>query len=353
MPTALSPSGVPSAHLRPAGIRSLALAVPDDSHEVTLPDGRRALRHRLREPEGGLELERQAAEEALELAGLDASEVELVLSASFPALPEPCIGNATPLAFSLGMHEAAAWNVECACAGGLLALRNACQEVAMGAYRNVLVTVTCPYSATVEPGHPALTVVGDAAFAMVVGPSGERGAFEGAVLRNSGPTCDLVSWGVSDRTPSGIRLEVDGATAGKLERWAQGEIPELLERLLDRTGTTREDVDHWVLNAPTPSFVDRTLETMGVTPADGVNTNRLLGNVGPALLGTSLFYSAYLRNIQPGDRVLLCSVGSEASLALGMMRWPDGVALGKVPNHASLETLRAFEAERFGMVAAA
>ena len=350
---ALSPAGSQPAGLQPAGIRSLALAVPTDSREITLPNGLTVWRHYLTDPQGGLDLERQAAEEALELAGLQASDIDLVLSASFPALPEPCIGNATPLAFALGMREAAAWNVECACAGGLLALRNACQEVAMGNHRNVLVTVMCPYSPTVEPGHPALTVIGDAAFAMVVGPVKEGQGFEGAVLRNSGPTCELVSWGVSDKTPSGIRLEVNGATAGQLESWAQGEIPELLERLLAQTGTTRDDVDHWVLNAPTPSFVDRTLETMGVTPAHGVNTNRLLGNVGPALLGASLFYNALLRDFQTGDRVVLCSVGSEASLAVGMMRWPEDVALGKVPAHASLETMRAFEAERLGAVVAA
>lgn len=348
MSTALASAGV-----QPAGIRSLALAVPTDSREITLPNGLKVWRHFLADPHGGLELERQAAEEALELAGLDAADVDLVISASFPALPEPCIGNATPLAFALGMPEAAAWNVECACAGGLLALRNACQEVALGNYRNVLVTVMCPYSPTVEPGHPALTVIGDAAFAMVVGPVKEGHGFEGAVLRNSGPTCELVSWGVSDKTPSGIRLEVNGATAGQLEAWSQGEIPELLERLLEKTGTGRADIDHWVLNAPTPSFVDRTLQTMGVTPAHGVNTNRLLGNIGPALIGASLFYNAYLRDFQPGDRIALCSVGSEASLAVGMMRWPEGVALGKVPPHASLEMMRAFEEERLGTFAAA
>ena len=340
-----------STGLQPAGIRSLSFAVPADSHQITLPNGLTVWRHYLADTEAGFSLEKQVAEEALELAGLEPSDVDLVLSASFPALPEPCIGNATPLAEALGMREAAAWNVECACAGGLLALRNACQEVAMGNYRNVLVTVMCPYSPTVEPGHPALTVIGDAAYAMVIGPVAEGQAFEGAVLRNSGPTCDLVSWSVSDKTPSGIRLDVNGATAGQLERWAQGEIPELLDRLLEQTGTTRDDIDHWVLNAPTPSFVDRTLETMGVTPAHGVNTNRLLGNIGPSLIGGSLFYNARLREFQPGDRIVLCSVGSEASLAVGMMIWPEGVALGKVPANASLESMRAFEEERLGQMA--
>lgn len=338
--------------LQPAGIRSLAFAVPTDTREIALPNGQTALRHFLPDGRSGLDLELQAAEEALELAGITADEVDLVLSASFPALPEPCIGNATPLAFEMGMREAAAFNVECACAGGLVALRNACQEVALGNYRNVLVSVVCPYSPTVEPGHPALTVIGDAAHAMVVGPTAAGQDFLGAVIRNSGPTCELVSWTVSDTTPSGIRLEVNGATAGQLESWAQGEIPELLERLLAQAGVGRDDVDHWVLNAPTPSFVDRTLQTMGVTPAHGVNTNRLLGNVGPSLIGASLFYGAYLRDFRPGDLVLCCSVGSEASLALGLMQWPEDVALGKVPAHAGLDQLRVFEEERLMQAAA-
>lgn len=336
---------------RPAGLRSLALSIPTDTREITLPDGRSAVRHFLPADVSGLDLERDAAEQALELAGVSPREVDLVLSASFPALPEPCIGNATPLAFELGMKDAAAYNVECACAGGLLGLRNACQEVALGEHETVLLTVTCPYSPTIEPGHPATTVIGDAAYAMVVGPTAEGEEFLGAVLRNSGPTCELVSWGVSDETASGIRLVVGPQTAGQLERWSQGEIPELLEKLLDRAGVTREDVDHWVLNAPTPSFVDRTLETMGARPQDGVNTNRLLGNVGPALIGCSLYYNARIRDFRPGDLVLCLSVGSEASLAVGLMRWPENVALGEVPERASVERLLAYEEERLAPVA--
>ncbi len=334
--------------LKPAGLRALAIALPTEKREITLPSGKSAIRHFLPEGVSGLDLEREAAEEVLAIAGVQPDEVELIISASFPALPEPCIGNATPLAWEMGMEKAAAYNVECACAGGLVALRNACLEISLGEYRNVLLTVVCPYSPTIQPGHPALDVIGDAAYAMLIGPTRPGQEWLGSVIRNSGPTCELVSWEVSDTTPSGILLQVGHKTAGQLEAWAQTQLPELCRQLFERTGLSPSDVRHWVLNAPTPSFVDRALETMGARPNDGVNINRLVGNIGPSLIGASLFYNALLRGFEPGDLVLCCSVGSEASLALSLMRWPEGVALGKAPPQASLEMMRSFEAERLG-----
>ncbi|MEE8524042.1 MAG: hypothetical protein V3T72_08930 [Thermoanaerobaculia bacterium] len=332
--------------LRPAGIRSLAVAFPSGTRHITLPNGDPAVRHFLAAGQSGLDLEKEVAVQALAAAELDPADVDLVISASFPALPEPCIGNATPLAWDLGMEKAAVFNVESACAGGLIALRNACHEIRLGEHENVLVTVACPYSPTIEEGHPATDVIGDAAHAMVIAPTRPGQEFLGSVIKNSGPTCPLVSWAVDDRTPSGIRLQVGRQTAGQLEAWALKQLPELLGRLLERTGIARGDIRHWVINAPTMSFVGRALENMGAGPDDGVDINRIAGNIGPSLIGVSLFYSAHLRKFQPGDAVLCCSVGSESSLALTLMRWPEDVTLGEVPAHVSLEMLREFERTR-------
>ncbi len=332
--------------LRPAGVRALAIELPHQMRTITLPNGQSAIRHTLPDGVSGLDLDQAAAAEVMRAANLEPKDIDLVLSASFPALPEPCIGNATPMAWNMGMETAAAWNVESACAGGLVALRTACHEVMLGEYDTVLLVVGCPYSQTVEPGHPATDVIGDAAFAMIIGPTASEQGLVGSVIRNSGPTCELVSWSVDLAVPSGIRLAVNGRTAGQLENWAMQRLPELSRELFERTGLSAADVDHWVCNAPTPRFVDRALETMGAEARDGVNTNRLAGNVGPALIGVSLFYNAILRDFQPGDLVLCFSVGSEASVALTLMRWPENVALGAVPASGTLEQMKAFENER-------
>jgi 3-oxoacyl-[acyl-carrier-protein] synthase-3 len=339
--------------LIPAGVRALAVNIPTATREVTLPSGARALRHDLPEGVSGLDLEAAVARQVLAAADLDPGDVDLVISASFPALPEPCIGNATPVAWELGMEKAASYNVESACAGGLLALRAACHEVTLGEYRNVLVLVGCPYSHTIEPGHPAAGVIGDAAFAALVGRTRPGQEFLGSVIRNSGPTCPLVSWGISETTPSGIRLEVNGKTAGQLEEWALKQVPELAEQLFRKTGIEPSKVRHWVINAPTSSFVGKALRAVGASPHDGVDINRIAGNIGPALIGVSLFYSVLVRGFQPGDLVAFLSVGSESSLALALMQWPEDVALGEVPPHVPLDTLQAFERERLGVAVAA
>ena len=47
-------------------------------------------------------------------------------------------------------------------------LQGGIDEVMLGEYDTVLLVVGCPYSHTVEDGHPALDVVGDAAFAAII-----------------------------------------------------------------------------------------------------------------------------------------------------------------------------------------
>ncbi len=335
--------------LTPSGIRALAINLPTQTRMITLPSEQRAVRHTLPEGISGLDLDQAVAKQVMDVAGIDPEDVDLVVSASFPTLPEPCIGNATPVAWDLGMRKAAAWNVESACAGGLVALRGACHEVMLGEYETVLLIVGCPYSHTIEASHPATDVIGDGAFAMIVGPTAPGQEFLGSVIRNSGPTGPLVSWTVDQQVPSGIRLTVGSKTAGQLEDWALEQLPELSRELFDRTGTTAEEVDHWVCNAPTPSFVDRALPAMGGDPRRGVNTNRLIGNVGPALIGIALFYNAILRKFQPEDLVLCCSVGSKSSLALSLFRWPENVVLADAPAHASIAQMAEYEAERLGV----
>ena len=110
-------------------------------------------------------------------------------------------------------------------------------EIDLGQYDTVLLVVGCPYSHTVEKEHPAYDVVGDAAFAVIVGPTVAGEEYLGSVIRNSGPTCPLVSWSVDLKVPSGIRLAVGAKTAGQLENWALQQLPELSrERGLARTG---------------------------------------------------------------------------------------------------------------------
>lgn len=339
--------------LSPAGLRALSIYLPDQARGITLPSGQSAIRHTLPDGMSGLDLDLAVAKDVLRTAGLEPGDVDLVLCASFPALPEPCIGNATPLAWELGMEKAAAWNIESACAGGLVALRSACQEVMVGNYETVLVVVGCPYSHTIEPGHPAADVIGDAAFAMVVGPTAPGQELLGSVIRHSGPTCPLVSWSVDLAVPSGIRLAVTGKTAGQLENWALQQLPELSKELFEKVGVSPSEVAHWVCNAPTPRFVDRALTTMGADPTRGVNTNRLAGNIGPSLIGVALYYNAILRQFKAGDLVLCCSVGSEASLALALLEWPEGVALGEAPKQGTIAQMESFETERLAAAAEA
>ncbi len=274
----------------------------------------------------GLDLEVTAAQRALSAAEIAAKDIQLIISASFPALPEPCIGNSAHLASSLGAVDAATYNIECACAGGLVALRAAQLELVNDpALEHVLVTASCSYSRTITPLHPARDHVADGAFASVVSSATPNEGIIASSLVNSSPTGPLLSWRVSSATPSGIILDVHQNTAMLIQSWTLGRIPKLWDVVLERAGLARTAIDHWVVNAPTASFVREVITALGGDPEGMINTYPRLGNIGPVLFGAALYYTAVERRPMPGDLVACCSVGSKASLALAIMRWPSSL----------------------------
>lgn len=160
-----------------------------------------------------LTLELRAARRALDAAALAPAEVDLVLAASF--LPDQLgVGNATFLAGELGTRGAA-FNVESACSGSLVALQTAAALVQAGAYRNVLCVVSCTYSRVTDERDTLSWTVGDGAAAFLVGPAGAGEGLLGASLRHTAVSCGALSYQlkVEDGAPQ-VRMEAT-AKAGR------------------------------------------------------------------------------------------------------------------------------------------
>ena len=99
-----------------------------------------------------LALETAAATDALEAAGLEPKDIDLLICSSF--LPDSVgVGGAVFLARELGL-VGAAWNLESACSSALVAFQTACSLVATGQHQNVLVVASCTYSRTTAEDDP-------------------------------------------------------------------------------------------------------------------------------------------------------------------------------------------------------
>ncbi|MEO1083841.1 MAG: 3-oxoacyl-ACP synthase, partial [Acidobacteriota bacterium] len=96
-----------------------------------------------------LPLEVQAAREAIAAAGLDTSDIDIVLSCSFQP-DRPGIGHAVFLARELGIRGAA-WNIESACSSASVCFQLASSLITSGQGENVLVVISCSYSKVSDP----------------------------------------------------------------------------------------------------------------------------------------------------------------------------------------------------------
>src|SRR5215218_11262854 len=187
-------------HLRAAALASVAMAVPDRVvPNATVAEGagvterwivHRTGVHERRHVSNGQRLQdlaSAAGREALEEAGIAASDLDLVLVATVGA--DELLPNAAPLvALDLGADSAGAMDVGAACTGYLSALSLAAAQVESGRCEHVLVIgadVLSRFTDRSDRGTAALFA--DGAGAALVGPAnGDRGRIGEIVLHCDG-----------------------------------------------------------------------------------------------------------------------------------------------------------------------
>lgn len=291
-----------------------------------------------------LELETAAARDALDAAGLEPGDVDMLICTSF--LPDEAgIGGATFLARELGL-ECGAWNLESACSSTLIAFQTACSLVTSGQCRNVLVATSCCYSRVTEKDDPISWGVGDAASALVVGPVADGVGFLGGHTVHSAATCGAVAYHLepgADGRPR-FRLRTGQNAAQLLRENSERYLLECCHGALDRAGVEIGEIDRLVVNTPLAWYAAFCARALGVDRGRTLSVYPLYANVGPALLGLNLLHAAHWKEFAADDLVLLYTVGSVSSCSAAVVRWGD-VALGPLPRGVTYETLQALEAD--------
>lgn len=305
-----------------------------------LEDPFRGARLRRVLPEGMpvVELEADAARQALETAGLETEDIDLLICSSF--LPDAHgIGGAAFLARELGLRGAA-WNLESACSSSLIAFEAACALVQAGVHRRVLVVTSCAYSRATCEGDPIAWGIGDAATAMIVSKVADDSGLLGSYSVHSAETCGAVAYHLEedDEGVPRLRMRTGRQAARLLRQTSERYLLECTGGALNKAGIALSDIDHFVFNTPLAWYTRFCARTLGVSVDKTLDVYPLYANVGPCLLGTGLLHAAHWNGIEPGDRILLYTVGSVSSCAAAVIQWGD-VALGELPTGVSRELL--------------
>jgi 3-oxoacyl-[acyl-carrier-protein] synthase III len=254
-----------------------------------------------------------AARNALERAGVAATQVDLVLVATTTA--DEVMPNAAPLvAYSLGASAAGAMDVGSACTGFVSALSIGAAQVESGRARNVVVIGADFMSRITDPDDRSTAAVfADGAGAVVLARSEGSGRIGPVVLGADGAGADHI---FVQRSEGRIRMQGHETFREAVARLTMATLQ--ATRAAD---VTLEDIDLFVYHQANGRILSAVADRLAL-PADRVvDCIGEYGNTSAATLPLALAFSESAGRLREGDRVLLGAFGAGFTWGATVIEW--------------------------------
>jgi 3-oxoacyl-[acyl-carrier-protein] synthase-3 len=269
------------------------------------------------ETTGSLAIE--AAQRALEHAGLQATDIDLIVLAT--ATPDQTFpSTATKVQAALGINDCVAFDVHAVCTGFLYALTVADSMLRAGGASKALVIGAEPFSRILDWSDRATCVLfGDGAGALVLSAEESDGGILSTRLHADGRHNDL--------------LFVDGGpsttgTVGKLRmkgrevfRHAVVNLADVLNEVLAGAGLTAADVDWVVPHQANARILDATAKKLGLPAEKIVVTVDRHANTSAASVPLALDTAVKDGRIKRGDVVVLEAMGGGFTWGAAALRY--------------------------------
>lgn len=273
------------------------------------------------------ELALRAARQALELRGLKASELDLIVVATvtpdtiFPA-------TACVLQEKLGAQGVWGFDVSAACSGFLYALVAGAQFVVAGSHRRVLVVGADVMSSIIDPTDRTTCVLfGDGAGAVLLEP-GDDGSgildFEHLSEGWGGPYLRMPAGG-SALPPSHETVErrehfarQDGQPVFK---YAVRQMANISLRLLERNGVDPGEVSLLLPHQANLRIIDAAQARLGLSDERVVKNIDRYGNTTAATIPLAMGTALDEGRLREGDMVLMVAVGAGFTSGAVLARW--------------------------------
>jgi 3-oxoacyl-[acyl-carrier-protein] synthase-3 len=276
----------------------------------------------------GQQLELAAARAALDAAGLEVGDLDLVLVAALRP-DSHVVGDAAFIARELGLR-APAIDFETACSSALVGFHLASDLVLAGRYRRILVIACCTYTRDVDMSDSFSWFLGDGAAAFVVEPALGDSGLLGAHTIPTIETCGAFAYHmeVVEGQPQ-LRIRPDKHIAGKSIRdMSEIFLRRCVDGALSEANLSLSDVDFLICNTPTAWYGEFCANVLGFEGRT-IDGYPRFANCGPVLWPNNLHTALRERRVGPGDVVLGFSVGSVSTASALVFRVGE-VALGSV-----------------------
>jgi 3-oxoacyl-[acyl-carrier-protein] synthase-3 len=264
-----------------------------------------------------------AARQALEQAGSDGTDIDLLIVATVtPDMMFP--STSALLADQLGAKDAGAYDLSAGCTGFMYAVAQAYGMIAAGLSRKALVVGGDVLSRILDWSDRSTVVLfGDGAGAVVLEPSDEAGflAFELGADGAGGEHLWLPGSGSRRFEDPEQFVKMNGREVFK---FATRVLVQSAEAVLARYGATIEDVDVYVPHQANVRIIDHATKKLGI-PSDRVVTNvDRYGNTSSGSIPLALAEAQVDGRLQPGKLVLMTGMGAGLTWGSALMRWTMG-----------------------------
>ena len=264
-----------------------------------------------------------AVRQALEQAGSDGTDIDLVIVATVtPDMMFP--STSAILADRLGAKDAAAYDLSAGCTGFMYAVAQAYGMVASGLSRRALVVGGDVLSRILDWSDRSTVVLfGDGAGAVMLEPAEEAGflGFELGADGAGGEHLWLPGSGSRRFEEPEKYVKMNGREVFK---FATRVLVSSANDVLAQCGAGIEDVDVYVPHQANVRIIDHATKKLGI-PSERVviNVDRY-GNTSSGSIPLALAEAQADGRLQPGKLVLMTGMGAGLTWGSALMRWTMG-----------------------------
>lgn len=260
-----------------------------------------------------------AAQRALEMAGVDANEIGLIIVAttsSSHAFPS----SACMIQQMLEIKDCAAFDLAAACAGFTYALSVADQYIKNGAVKHALVIGADVLARALDPeDRGTIILFGDGAGAVVLGQSEEQGIIS-THLHADGRYAQLLTLPYQDRAHQDQPAYVTMA-GNEVFKVAVTELAHIVDETLQANNLDREMLDWLVPHQANLRIISATAKKLGMTMDKVVVTLDRHGNTSAASVPSALDEAVRDGRIKPGHLILLEAFGGGFTWGSALVRF--------------------------------
>ncbi|KGF74032.1 3-oxoacyl-ACP synthase [Neosynechococcus sphagnicola sy1] len=269
----------------------------------------------------------QAAQAALTMAGLQPSELDLIVLAT--STPDDLFGSACQIQAALGASNAVAFDMTAACSGFVFGLVTAAQFIRTGVYRNILLIGADMLSRWVDWSDRRTCILfGDGAGAVVL-QANDRDRLLGFELRSDGTQNHYLNLAYQAQ-PQDLTPEISVAhgrfhpitmNGQEVYRFAVKRVPEVIEKALFRAGLRVEQIDWFVLHQANQRILDAVAQRLQIPPEKVISNLAHYGNTSAASIPLALDAKVRQGQVGCGDTIAVAGFGAGLTWGAAIFQW--------------------------------